>query len=229
MPDMKAVKEALHTGAAAGLAAVPLFGGSMSVLFSEQYRLLERKELEKWLKKVADSVDELAKQQGMLPATLLADPSFMAAMVKHARLARETAREEKLQILANAACNSGSWASNAQAVSDYFSRVLERYTPEHLLVLGALDDAKAFVADHGDKVGNGQLHWIMANVVFVGTVEWEVLAGPILRDLYEDGFAAQHYGLGFDITEDAPKLSTPIGHQFLLHCRTPHWMGNGAA
>lgn len=221
MPEMDRIEEGTKVGFAAVLSAIPVIGGSVAAGLTGSLAIADRYAQERWLLMLAQRVDELGEAVGLGQADIANDARFGAAVVKALRISRETSSQAKCKILANAACNSGSWAPNEEAVANFFMRLLERYEPEHVLILSACDDPQSFLTEHRDNVGNGQLHWIFANVVYAGIVEWEPLAKVVLRDLHQDNLINDAVGLGYDITDAAHRLSTPMGHEFLRFCADP--------
>ena len=227
MPKIDRFEEGTKVGFAALLSLLPYVGGSLATTLTGSLAIADRYSQEKWLYMLAQRVDGLAKGDGPTVETLVNDAPFVAAVVKALRISRETSNEEKQSLLANAACNSGSWAPNEEAVATFFMRLLERYEPEHVLVLRACDDPDSFLRDHSENVGNGQLHWIFTNIVYAGIVEWEPLTSVVLRDLHQDKLINDAVGLGYDLKDAKHRLSTPMGHEFLRFCTAPDLTAKG--
>lgn len=220
-PIQDRIEEGTKVFGAALLSALPVVGGSLATAFTGALAITDRHMQERWLGLLAQRVDELSRQSSLEWKDIVGDEKFAAAVVKALRVARETTNEQKHNLLVNAACNSGSWAEDTEAVTTFFIRLLERYEPEHVLVLSACDDPKDFLRAHSENVGNGQLHWIFANIVYKGTVEWEPLARVVLQDLRQDGFITDPVGLGYDLNDAPHRLSTPFGASFLRFCSAP--------
>ena len=198
----------------------------MASAFTGSLAITDRHTQERWLGLLAQRVDELWRRSSLEWEEIVGDAKFASAVVKALRIARETTNEQKHNLLVNAACNSGSWAGDAGAVTTFFIRLLERYEPEHVLVLTACHDPKDFLGTHSENVGNGRLHWIFANIVYKGTVEWEPLARVVLQDLHQDGLITDSIGLGYDLNDAPHRLSTPFGASFLRFCSEPLTRGS---
>lgn len=183
MQTSSAVEDAAVLGTNAVLNLVRLFGGAMSSTFSGMLAASDKRRQETWLLQLATAVDRLLKRENHTMDDVVSDEGFTVTVVRGVRIVRETESTEKLLIVKNAVCNSGSWAANEEAVQSFFMRLLERYEPEHVFLLKAFDDPQEFIQVHGSAVGNGEMHWIFANIVYKGIVQWEPLAEMVLRDL----------------------------------------------
>lgn len=223
MPTGHAGEEAASVVLNASLNLIPVLGGPMSSLFTGGLAMTDRRKQEKWLHSLALAVDELRENTTLQLEDIVQDEAFTTAVIRGLRIVRETDRSEKLRIVTNAVCNSGSWAANDAALQTYFMRLLERYEPEHIMLLRACDEPTKFIQDYGEKVGDGKLHSIFENIIYKGNTQWESLAHIVLRDLGQDQLLRTGgMGLGFSLAEENTRLSSPIGHEFLTFCSIPY-------
>ncbi len=191
----------------------------MSASFTGGLAVSDRRRQETWLKEVATTVDALRQKEGLSIGDVTNDAVFVGAVIKGLRIVRETQRQEKLQLVANAVGNSGSWSANTDAVQVFFMRLLERYEPEHMMLLSACDDPQGFIQRHKQSAGTGEMHWIFANIIYENVIEWEPLASMVLRDVSQDQLVrAGGLGLGFNLSEEKQKVTSPMGHDFLMFC-----------
>ena len=219
MPRTSVVEE-ISTGATVALlGTLPIFGPWMAAGVSIPSSLLAQKEKDAWLLELAGAVDRLINER-MLPLdVVVADPQFAAAVARATRLSLETSRVSKRRLLANAACNSGSWSSSSEPLKSHFMKILDKYDPEHFFVLKACDDPASFLNKFGGVVGDAAFHRIFENVVYRGSDEWMAMGEKILDELYSDGLVDNGYGMGFTLFHDGRrKFTTSLGNKLLQFC-----------
>lgn len=219
MPRVSVTEEISAGTTLALLGTLPIFGPWMAAGVSIPLSLIAQKEQEAWLLELAGAVDRLIEERGLLIDEVVADPHFAAAAARATRLSLETSRVGKRRLLANAACNSGSWSSNSEPLKSHLMRIVEKYEPEHLFVLKACDDPGSFLDKFGGMVGDAAFHRIFENVVYQGSDEWMAMGDKVLDDLSRDGLVDSGYGMGFTLYDDGRrKFTTPLGSKLLRFC-----------
>lgn len=220
LPRTSVAEEVATVGTTAVLGMIPGIGGLLSASVAGPMAILAKLDQEKWLLELATVVDGLVAQRGLTYDDILSDARFRAAAVQATRVAQETARVEKLQLLANAVNNSGSWSEIDQTLTGRFMRILERYDPEHLLMLKALHDPIRMLNALPDAPDEAALHIIFSLFVYPDLDDAHTLGEMVLRELEVDGLLrAGGYGLGASLSRDEHgPLTSPFGAKFLDFC-----------
>ena len=219
MPTLSVTEEISAGTTVALLSTLPIFGPWMAAGVSIPASLLARKEQEVWLLQLAEAVDRLINER-MLPLDeVVTDPQFAAAVARTTRLSLETSRAGKRRLLANAACNSGSWSSSSEPLKSHFMKIVDKYEPEHFFVLKACDDPGSFLEKFGGVVGDAAFHRIFESVVYQGLDEWMAMGDKLLDELSSDGLVDSGYGMGFTLFDDGSrKFTTSLGSKLLQFC-----------
>lgn len=219
MPRTSLAEEISTGTTVALLGTLPIFGPWMAAGVSIPTSLLAEREKEAWLLELAGAVDRLINER-MLPLDrVVADPQFAAAVARTTRLSLETSRVSKRRLLANAACNCGSWSSNSEPLKSHFMKIVDKYEPEHFFVLKACDDPGSFLNKFGGVVGDAAFHRIFENVVYQGSDEWRAMGDKVLDELSRDGLVDSGYGMGFTLFHDGNrKFTTSLGSKLLQFC-----------
>ena len=219
MPSTSVAEEVATLGTAAVLGMIPGVGGLLAAGVSGPMVILAKLEQEKWLLELAAAVDGLVAQRRLTYDEILSDTRFRAAATQATRIASETARVEKLRLLANATSNSGCWSNIEQTHTPRFLRVLERYDPEHLLMLKAMHDPTRMLNSLPDAPDEAALHIMFSSLVYPDLDDAHTLGDIVLRELESDGFLNAGYGLGASLTRDEHgQMTSPLGAKFLDFC-----------
>lgn len=193
----------------------------MSAGVTAPMEILSKLELERWMVLVAEAVDMLVSHHHLSQQQLEGDLGFRTALARSTRMALEESREEKLTILANATVNSGSWSGLDIKFHARFMRVLEKFDPEHLLLLRAIDAPAEFLTEFSQGNEPLPLHELNSQLLYPGQ-SFEIsenMGRVLLSELEAEGFITGATGMGGIIGGSTPStLSTELGKMFLEFC-----------
>lgn len=207
---------------AAGM--VPVVGDPLAVAFAVAMGWTYNKRMAQWLEDLAAAVTELQEERDNLSFEKLAnDPVFVDAVINATRAAQATHAEEKLEALRNGVLNSiGPGGADVDMQARFF-RLIEQFTPAHLVILQFLADPVAWFderkMDRPNLMAGGRAHILELGIPeFRGRRDWyDLLAG----DLQSAGLANPNLHVvmtGGGVW--APGL-TPLGAQFLAFVTAP--------
>jgi hypothetical protein len=207
-----------RAGLDAGLAAIPVVGGSLQVLVDTVLAPSLSKRRDRWIQELADLVEVIRKRVDTDSLEFLAgDEAFVTAVADASRIAMGTHLEEKLRLLKNCLLHMATQASRPDDfMSIRFLRFVEDLTPEHFVVLQYMANPRAWFDAKGitrPNLAMGSPGQIMnqANLPVVGTVR-----ELVIRDL-ADRTLANVSGLNMTMTVDGAwqPMATPLGQQLL--------------
>jgi len=147
---------------AAGISAVPVFGGPASVVLTYLANIPIQERTDSILNGFQRDIELLFERTAGLEPDVLHTEEFMAALFRAARSAQETASDEKRKLLRNALLN-GYIKHEATGERDHFLAITARYEPGHVVILDCirelmrgrdrlLNAATSVIADRlGDK------------------------------------------------------------------------------
>jgi hypothetical protein len=121
------------------ISLIPIVGGPANELLDLVLTpsLLKRKD--KWMKELADVVEELKERvDGFKIGNLVENEAFVSATIKATRIAASTNQDEKRIILRNALINIGLGKGPKDEVKELFLDAIEAFQPSHIKVLNVL-------------------------------------------------------------------------------------------
>lgn len=126
----------VRVGVDAGVAAIPIVGGSVQVLAEAVMVPSLTKRRETWLIKLGEMMQELqTKVTGFDPSTLAGDEAFVTAVADASRIAMGTHLEAKLNMLKNCLLHMAVDKSRDDFLDLQFFRFVDDLAPEHFVVL----------------------------------------------------------------------------------------------
>lgn len=184
------LRDYARAGIDAGVAAIPVVGGSLQTLADVVIAPSLSKRRDRWLVKLHHLVRELEeKVEGFSPADLAGDEAFVTAVADASRIAMGTHLEEKLELLKNCLAHMAVDINRDDFLDLQLFRFVEELSPEHFVVLqylgnpGAWFDAKE-IARPSLAMGSPRHLLDLAGMPVVGT-PLEI----VLRDLSSRGLA----------------------------------------
>lgn len=211
------LRDYARSGVEAGIAAIPVIGGSLQVLADVVIAPSLTKRRDVWLRKLHELMVELEeKVEGFDAASLAGDEVFVSAVADASRIAMGTHLEEKLELLKNCLAHMAVSESRDDFLDLQLFRFVDELTPEHFVVLqymnspGAWYDAKG-LARPSLAMGSPRHLMNEAGMPVVG-VSLEI----VLRDLSDRGLANTS-SIGTTMTGEGAwqSLSTDLGRELL--------------
>lgn len=211
------LRDYARSGVEAGIAAIPVIGGSLQVLADVVIAPSLTKRRDAWLRKLHELMVELKeKVDGFDAASLAGDEVFVTAVADASRIAMGTHLEEKLEMLKNCLAHMAVDQSRDDFLDLQLFRFVDELAPEHFVVLQYLNNPGAWFDAKGltrPSLSMGSQRHVMgeAGMPVVGT-SLEI----VLRDLSDRGLANTS-SLGTTMTGDGvwQPLSTDLGRELL--------------
>lgn len=216
------IVEATVEGAAG---VVPFAGGPLAVAFAVAMGWTYNKRMTQWLDDLAEAVSQLQEQRenGSSFDELADDPVFVDAVVHATRAAQATHQTEKLEALRNAVLNSTLTGAPDIDEQSRFFRLVEEFTPAHIIILRVFADPGRWFDDHGLTRGNymmGSRTQVLEDGVpeFRGQADWyNLLVGDLNRaNLMLASLSGVVTGGGM-----FQPLLSPLGQRFLRFISDP--------
>lgn len=209
-------RDHLRTVMDAGVAAVPVVGGSLQVLIDAVIAPSLEKRRDAWFRKVEQMLNELADRQAFSVDALLGNDEFVSSLIHATRIAAGTHLEEKLDMLKNALKHLAVGDDLGEFMDRHMFGLVESLSPEHVVVLRYLSDPAGWYDTHAIPRSNSTLgspRQVMdgANLPVGGHVREIVLADLQQRGLADTG------SLGTTMSGSGmwQAWSTDLGNQFL--------------
>lgn len=120
--------------------AIPFLGGALGETINVAIASPAEKRLNEWLMIVADAVNALIEKEGLTAEDLSENEAFVTAVIATTQAALLTTRREKLQILRGVIYQTGRGTVLDEFVQATFLSIVDRYTPEHVVLLRRLAD-----------------------------------------------------------------------------------------
>lgn len=184
------LRDYVRVGVTAGVAAIPMIGGSLQALADVVIAPSLTKRRDRWFEKLHQLMTELAeKVDGFDPVSLAGDEVFVTAVADASRIAMGTHLNEKLELLKNCLAHMAIDETRDDFLDLQLFRFVEELSPEHFIVLqylanpGAWFDAKGLVRPSFTMGSHGHL-MDAARMPVVG-VALEI----VLRDLSDRALA----------------------------------------
>ena len=140
--------DVLHTLAKAGIAALPLAGGSLNELLSLVLVPSLEKRRDKWLDDMAEAFRVLeAKVEDFKVENLRGNEAFVSVVMHSSQIALRNHQKEKLEALRNAVLNAALPDAAEQDLQHMFLTFVDSFTPRHLRLLKCLDESKVIYSE----------------------------------------------------------------------------------
>lgn len=157
----KSKSDNVHSFANGIISAIPVAGGSLSVLFETVFStpLDERKKI--WFQSLADAIDELTnKVENITPESLSKNKIFISVSMQATQIALRNHQKEKLTALKNAIVNSVIETSTDENKLLMFTRIIDDLTPLHIKVLIFLNNPQIIEQELQSRTSkNIQMHY----------------------------------------------------------------------
>lgn len=139
------LRDYAREGMEAGIAAIPIVGGTLEVLVASVITPSLAKRRERWIQKLAELVSELqAKVDGFDVTSLIGDEVFVTAVVDASRIAMGTHLDEKLNYLKHCLAHMAIDDDRDDFMDLQLIRFVELLSPEHFLILQYLASPAAW-------------------------------------------------------------------------------------
>ncbi len=123
------------------ISAIPMAGGSLSVIFENIFTTPLDKRKKEWFQSLADAIEELTKKvDDITPESLSKNEIFISVSMQATQIALRNHQQEKLNALKNAVKNSANPISIDENKVLMFTRIIDDMTPLHLKILKFLNN-----------------------------------------------------------------------------------------
>ena len=219
--------DVLHRAGKAAAGLVPFAGAALSEVLDHAIRAPAEKRMEAWLELVEETVNKLIEEvEDLTPQSLGESDAFTTAVISTTRAAMLTERRDKLEILQSALHTTGTGFILDEVLRNTFLATIERYTPEHVLLLHRCSDLETLLdafrrykaspsADVGDDKGKEYVQiefmvpWLLTEVA-------ADVAKELYSDLHRDRFCQGSEGFAYSFYPGRGiPVSTSRGKEFL--------------
>ena len=139
----------MHTLVKAGIAALPLLGGSLNELVSLVLAPSLERRRDKWLEDMAEALGAIEAQvEDFKIENLSGNEAFVSVVMHCSQIALRNHQKEKLEALRNAVLNAALADAPEQDLQHMFLTFVDSFTPRHLRLLKCLDESKVI---HSEK------------------------------------------------------------------------------
>lgn len=123
----------------AGIAIIPMVGGSMNELLSMVLAPGVMRYRDEWFKDLANLVEELGlRVDGFKPEKLAENDQFISATIQATRIATATHQHDKRVMLRNALFNVATEKGPKEDLQQVFFNAIEEFSPSHVKLLKVL-------------------------------------------------------------------------------------------
>jgi hypothetical protein len=137
-PEPRA-EDVVHGTIRAGLAAIPLVGGSVTELMSIVLTPAVARRRDEWLKELADALEKLEKKvEGFKFENLAENEAFISATIQATRIAIGTHQKEKREYLRNALLNIATGKNSDEIKQQIFLNAVEAFSTVHVKALNLI-------------------------------------------------------------------------------------------
>jgi hypothetical protein len=177
--------------ARAGLAAIPILGGSINEMLSLILAPSVERRRSEWLKDLADVVEELEKRlKGFDPKSLSENEAFVSATIQATRIAATTHKREKREMLRNALLQIAIGKGPNEKLQQIFLNAIDAFTCSHVKVLDFLWRQHTILAESSRDSREPVSNYGHAIKIAISDLAKEAnLVQPILNDLSLRGFS----------------------------------------
>lgn len=214
-PPKESKGDIAHSLAKAGLAAIPLVGGSAVEVFQMVLRAPIEHRRDKWMESVGERIKEL-EDKGLDIEELTSNDAFVSAAMHASALAMKTHDKEKLDALRNALMNIAQNQAPEEALQYMFFDWIDSFAPLHIQILRLFQSPKAPM---GVSVGglSTVLEHNMPSLRGRSHVYQQIWKDLFTRGLVNtDGLNVTMSGAGL-----SEKRTTPVGDMFLRFIADP--------
>jgi hypothetical protein len=207
--------------ARAGIAAIPLVGGSINQLLALVLAPAVARRRDELLKELADALDQMEKKvEGFKVENLAENEAFVSATIQATLIAIGTHKQEKREYLRNALLNIAKGITADEIKQQFFLNAIEAFTPAHIKALNVI------WRGGGLKIGWDENSIPIMQRTYgaaIGILAPEVkgqtsLIGAVLADLRNRGFS--NLG-GADLAFPQGGTITNLGIEFLNFVLSP--------
>jgi hypothetical protein len=215
--------DSLQRLARAGIAAIPIVGGSLNELLSTVLAPAVSRRRDEWFKELADGLDQLeSKVKGFRPEDLAKNEQFVSATIQATRIALGIHQNEKRAMLRNALLNVAVGNGPDEELQQVYLNAIEAFTPSHVRVLKALwRGDNELIEKHGRKpyeLGNIGTLGNAIRILIPELQGRDGLVQCIMTDLRNRGFSTAS---GPDAAFPSGKMITNVGIEFLQFIMDP--------
>jgi hypothetical protein len=147
-PHAKAI-DRIRMAADAGIAAIPMVGGTAQILIDGVITPSLIRRRDKWFEKLGNVLEDLqVRLEGFDVRDLAGNEEFVSGVMQASRIAMMTHEEEKLEFLRNCLANLAV-ASPGDLLAARFLRFVDELSPEHFLVLTYASDPRGWYQRKG--------------------------------------------------------------------------------
>ncbi|NTW40829.1 MAG: hypothetical protein HGA44_13265 [Cellulomonadaceae bacterium] len=143
------VSDHVRTGLDAAVAAIPVVGGSATVLLNAVVAPSLQRRREAWFERMGDFVDRLTTDGRVSVSDLIDDEDFVDAVIHASSVAARTHRDEKLLSLQHALENVALGKASGLLRQRRLIQLVDDLEPEHLIVLKFLANPRDHMASLG--------------------------------------------------------------------------------
>lgn len=227
-PTGRTKGDVVHSAAKAAAGAIPFAGSAISEIIDKTFMSPADARMTNWLKLVTATVNRLIDEvEGLTIENISDNAAFTTAVIATSRTAMITDREEKLSILQCVLHTIGSGYVLDEVLRNTFFMAIDRYTPEHVLLLKRCADNKALIDAYNcyqssefadtkkDDSGNeyAQVETIVPWILPETSAD---IAKEIFSDLHRDRFCrgSEGFACTFTPVHEIP-IATVRGEEFL--------------
>jgi len=225
-PEKKSASDVAYEVGRGIVAAMPIAGGPLQVVFESVFAAPIEKRKAEWLQGLVEIIEEIdGRVEGLEASELGQNAAFVTTAMQASQIALRNHQREKLNALRNAVLNSGLPSAPSDDEQAIFVRLIDELTPWHLRILGFLDDPVAWMSANGSANpgwGMGGVATVLEHC-FPDLVGQRALYDQMVQDLQAAGLAASGSYLHATMTGQGMVASrtTSIGKQFLAFITAP--------
>lgn len=124
-----------HAFVKASLSTIPVIGGPAAELFSALVTPPLAQRRDRWIERIAETVEDLRKTSGTTLESLSRNEQFISTLLHATQVALRSHHEEKLKALRNAVTNAALPDSPDDVTQQVFLTQVDDLTPSHLKIL----------------------------------------------------------------------------------------------
>jgi hypothetical protein len=208
----------------AGLAAIPVVGGSAAEVVGLFLQPAVQRRREEWLRRLGEAVEELRQRADVGDIEALAhNETFITVVLNASMAAMRTHQQEKLDALKNAVENSALAIAPDEHTQMMFLGFLDELTPVHLQILAYLRNPSEWFEKGGiPRPDTSGARSIVLEAAFPQLHGRAGFYSQVVRELGTRGLA-QESGLSGMVSAHGlwDALTTPLGNQFLDYIEPP--------